>query len=95
MAISKHDVKIIATLAHLEVHEPALTHYAQELSNIMEVIHELQKTDTDLTEPMSHPQDIELRLRADQITEPNQREELQAIAPQVVDGLYLVPKVLE
>jgi aspartyl-tRNA(Asn)/glutamyl-tRNA(Gln) amidotransferase subunit C len=36
-----------------------------------------------------------LRLREDQVTEPDQREEFQRVAPQVQAGLYLVPKVIE
>jgi aspartyl-tRNA(Asn)/glutamyl-tRNA(Gln) amidotransferase subunit C len=35
------------------------------------------------------------RLRADVVTEIDHREKYQAIAPEVEDGLYLVPKVLE
>jgi aspartyl-tRNA(Asn)/glutamyl-tRNA(Gln) amidotransferase subunit C len=34
-------------------------------------------------------------LRADAVTEINQREHFQLIAPQVEAGLYLVPKVIE
>jgi aspartyl-tRNA(Asn)/glutamyl-tRNA(Gln) amidotransferase subunit C len=35
------------------------------------------------------------RLREDRVTETNQRELFQSLAPQVEDGLYLVPKVIE
>ena len=45
--------------------------------------------------PMAHPLDQVQRLRADVVTETNQREQFQAIAPQVEAGLYLVPKVIE
>jgi len=36
-----------------------------------------------------------LRLRVDGVTEHDQHELFQSIAPQVEDGLYLVPKVIE
>ena len=55
----------------------------------------MQKVDTEGIEPMSHAQDVTLRLRDDVVTEPNQRELFQSIAPQVEGGLYLVPKVIE
>jgi aspartyl-tRNA(Asn)/glutamyl-tRNA(Gln) amidotransferase subunit C len=44
---------------------------------------------------MSHSQDVTQRLRDDVVTETNQRELFQSIAPAVEDGLYLVPKVIE
>ena len=95
MSVSRSDVQLIAALAHLEVDEEMLDAYAAELSNIMEMVGEMQEVDTDAIEPMPHPQDIELRLRSDDVTEPEQRDDLQEIAPQTSDGLYLVPKVLE
>ena len=94
MSISKFDIETIATLAQLEVNEDSMELYSNELSNIMEMIRSMQDIDTDAIEPMPHPQDIELRLRADEVTEIEQRDELQAIAPQTSNGLYLVPKVL-
>ena len=94
MSISKTDIETIATLAQLEVYEDSMELYSNELSNIMEMIRSMQDINTDAIEPMPHPQDIELRLRADEVTEIEQRDELQAIAPQTSDGLYLVPKVL-
>ncbi len=94
MSLSKTDVKTIASLAQLHFDDELLGDYTKELSKIMEMIRELQKVNTDAVEPMSHPQDIELRLRKDEVTEVEQREELLNIAPQTSDGFYLVPKVL-
>ncbi len=95
MSISKSDIQAIASLANLEVDESSLELYARELSEIMGMIREMQSIETDNIVPMPHPQDMELRLRADEITEEVQRDELQEIAPKTLDGLYLVPKVLE
>jgi len=44
---------------------------------------------------MSHALDVVQPLRPDAVTEPDQRAALQAGAPAVEDGLYLVPKVIE
>ncbi len=44
---------------------------------------------------MAHPLDMHQRLRPDVVTEPDRREAFQAIAPEVDNGLYLVPKVIE
>ena len=44
---------------------------------------------------MAHAQDVAQRLREDRVTETDQHALYQSIAPQVEDGLYLVPKVIE
>jgi aspartyl-tRNA(Asn)/glutamyl-tRNA(Gln) amidotransferase subunit C len=44
---------------------------------------------------MAHPLDMAQRLRADEVSEYDQREYFQAMAPRVEAGLYLVPKVIE
>jgi aspartyl-tRNA(Asn)/glutamyl-tRNA(Gln) amidotransferase subunit C len=44
---------------------------------------------------MTHAGDLSLRLRADQVTEPDRREDYQRVAPSVDHGLYLVPRVIE
>ncbi len=94
MSISKSDIHNIGQLAQLDVDDNSVGLYAKELSNIMEMIRSMQEIDTDEIEPMPHPQDIELRLRIDEVTEAEQRDELQKIAPLTSEGLYLVPKVL-
>ncbi len=66
-----------------------------QLSGIFELIAEMQAVDTSGIAPMSHAQELSQRLRQDVVTEPNQREAFQAIAPQVEGGLYLVPQVIE
>ena len=50
---------------------------------------------TEGVEPMSHAQDLILRLREDKVTESDQHELFQSVAPQAEAGLYLVPKVIE
>ena len=59
------------------------------------MIEEMQAVDVSGVEPMSHAQDVMLRLREDVVTEADQHELFQSIAPAVEQGLYLVPKVIE
>ena len=66
-----------------------------QLTGIFTLIAEMQAVNTSGIEPMSHAQDVSQRLRNDVVTEANQREAFQAIAPQVEGGLYLVPQVIE
>lgn len=95
MTFAQMDVKKVAALARLEVADEDVPTYERELASIFEMIQKIQDIDTSNIEPMSHPKDIELRLRPDQVTEPDQRAELQQIAPATENGLYLVPKVLD
>lgn len=95
MALDRTDVAKIAHLARLDVADAELDHYAAELSNILSLVEQMSAVDTTGVEPMAHPLHMGQRLRADAVTEMDQREIFQAIAPATEDGLYLVPKVIE
>ncbi len=95
MSLSIEDVKKVARLARLALTEhEAQTAHAQ-MTNIFGLIAEMQAVDTSGMAPMSHAQDVTQRLREDKVTEANQRELFQSLAPQVEAGLYLVPQVIE
>jgi len=95
MSLQKKDIEKIAHLARLAIDETQAEEYARSLSNILSLVESMGAVNTDHVQPMAHPQDMHQRLRADAVTEVDQRERFQAIAPQVEDGLYLVPKVIE
>jgi len=95
MALNRTDVAKIAHLARLDVADGDLDHYAAELSNILSLVEQMSAVSTTGVEPMAHPLHMAQRLRADAVTEMDQREVFQAIAPATEDGLYLVPKVIE
>jgi len=95
MSLTNADVQKIARLARLAMNEAEIAAARDQLSGIFDLISEMQAVDTKGVTPMSHAQDVSQRLREDKITETNQRELFQAIAPQVEAGLYLVPQVIE
>ena len=95
MALSLLDVTRIAQLARIEVSQAQAQQVLAQLQGVFALIEQLQSVDTRGVEPMSHAQDVSLRLREDHITESDNRERFQAIAPLVDAGLYLVPKVIE
>lgn len=66
-----------------------------DLGRIVAMIDEMQVIDTDGVAPLSHPLDMDQRLREDRVTETVDRERFQAVAPATRDGLYLVPRVVE
>ncbi len=95
MSLTLDDVKRIAHLARIEVDAKEAGQVLGQLSGIFALIGEMQAVDTEGVEPMSHAQDLMLRLREDAVTEADQRAAFQAVAPQVEAALYLVPKVIE
>ena len=95
MSLDNNTVQQIARLARLEIDEKDLEKYRTELSNILDLVAQMEACDTDKIEPMTHPFDATLRLREDKITEQNQRDKFQKIAPATEQGLYLVPKVID
>ena len=95
MSLSTSDVEKVARLARLAMTPAEIETARSQLSGIFGLIEEMQAVDTKGIEPMSHAQDLTQRLREDKVTETNQREAFQAIAPQVEGGLYLVPQVIE
>jgi len=95
MTLSVSDVKRIADLAYIEIDENEAKETLTHLSGIFNLIESMQAVDTSAVEPMSHAQSVVQRLREDKVTETDQRELYQSIAPQVEAGLYLVPQVIE
>ena len=95
MSLTEADVKRMAHLARIEIEEQEVAPMLAQLSNIMGLVEQMQAVNTDGVAPMAHAQDLSLRLREDRVTEHDQHEAFQAVAPQVEAGLYLVPKVIE
>ncbi len=95
MSLHREDVEKIAHLARISLSEQDIPLYTRNLSNILALVEQMNRVDTTGITPMAHPLDATARLRPDVVTETNQREWFQQIAPQVEAGLYLVPKVIE
>ncbi len=95
MSLTIEQVQQVAQLARLAMQPEQATHYARQLSNIFDLVGQLDQANTDGVAPMAHPLDMHQRLRPDAVTQANERETFQSIAPMVENGLYLVPKVIE
>ncbi len=95
MSLDRSDVEQIAHLARLQIDAADIDSYSDSLNSILNLVDQMQATNTEGVEPLAHPLDAVQRLRADDVTETNQREALQAVAPATEDGLFLVPKVIE
>ena len=95
MIVDEEVVTSIAELAQLEILPEHMQAYVESLSNILNLVEQMGAVDTDGVEPMAHPLDGVQRLRADIVSESDQRSKYHEIAPETSDGLYLVPRVGE
>ena len=95
MNIERHEIEKLATLSRIAINEETINQVSQRLSSVLELVDQLQAVDTSGVDAMSHPLQANQRLREDEVSEINQREALQAIAPDTEEGLFLVPKVIE
>ncbi len=95
MTLKRSEVEKIAHLARLQVSDDELDAVAGDLSNILDLVAQMEGADTEGVTPMAHPLDMAQRLRPDEVTESDQRDKFQAIAPATENGLYLVPKVID
>jgi aspartyl-tRNA(Asn)/glutamyl-tRNA(Gln) amidotransferase subunit C len=107
MPLSPDEARRVATLARIELDHTETTELLAQLNGILVLVGELQAADTGGVEPMAHPvahpappgdapgAGAALRLREDRVTETDRRTLYQSVSPQVDQGLYLVPKVIE
>ncbi len=95
MSMQKAEIEKIAHLARLSISDADISAYSANLSNILLLVEQMNGVDTQGVNPMAHPLDAAQRLRADEVSEVDQRDLFQTIAPAVDHGLYLVPKVIE
>jgi aspartyl-tRNA(Asn)/glutamyl-tRNA(Gln) amidotransferase subunit C len=93
--LSLEQIARIADLARLELSGAEAAEMQRQLNDILAMVDEMAAVDTAGVTPMSHPQEVTQRLREDRVTETDERESFQSIAPAVEDGLYLVPQVIE
>lgn len=95
MAIDFDDVHDIAHLARLAIEESKIPEYTENLTRVLDLVDQMAVFDTTETEPLAHPLDAFQRLRADSVTELDQRDMLLKNAPLTEKGYFLVPKVIE
>ena len=99
MSLTSTDISRIANLARLALGPDESARMLTQINGFFDIVEKMRAVDTTGIEPLAHPvavmQDITLRLRADVVSEPNNREANQRTAPAVENGLFLVPKVIE
>ncbi len=95
LIVEKSEIDNVATLARLRVSPAEADEVTARIGEILAMIDQMQAVDTTGVEPLAHPLDAVQRLRADEVTETDRRDELLALAPSNRNGLFVVPKVIE
>jgi aspartyl-tRNA(Asn)/glutamyl-tRNA(Gln) amidotransferase subunit C len=95
MSIKKSEIAYISSLSKLKMEDIEIDKFTRQISDILEMIQQLEKINTDDIEPMAHPLNMNQRLRMDVVTEENQRDLYQENAVESEQGFYKVPKVID
>ena len=89
------DVHKVAMLARIRLTDDEAAELGPQLESILGYVEKLQQADTEGVAETAHPHDAAMPLRADVVTNGDRRDALQAPAPKIESGLYVVPKVIE
>ena len=94
MSTTHVPIERLAELARIALSEDERVRFGAELDRVVELMAELRRAEVDGVEPLAHPFDAALRLRADEVTESDRSEAFLAQAPESQGGYFLVPRVL-
>ena len=95
MSINKDEIKYLSLLSRMDIDKNEIKDIEEKLTKIIDFVDQLQTISTDNIEPMAHPLNQSQRLRMDEVTETNDRENIQKNSQQIEKGMYLVPKVID
>jgi len=95
LSVNKDEIKYLSLLSRMDIDKNEIKDIEEKLTKIIDFVDQLQTISTDNIEPMAHPLNQSQRLRIDEVTETNDRENIQKNAQQIEKGMYLVPKVID
>lgn len=89
------ELERLASLVKLRLQPALRARLERDFSDILSMIEMMQDADTAGVEPLAHPLDLSQRWRKDQVRQDLGRAELQCGAPEIRDGFYIVPRVVD
>jgi len=95
MSVDTAVVRRIAHLARIAVAEEELEHLKGELNAILNWVEQLGEVDVAGVEPMTSVTPMQMKMRADAVTDGGIAEDIVKNAPASEDNFFLVPKVVE
>ena len=95
MSVDAKTVRRIAHLARIAVSEAEVPHLQGELNAMLAFVEQLSEVDVDGVEPMTSVTPMEMKKRADVVTDGGIADDIVRNAPAAEDHFFLVPKVVE
>ncbi len=95
MVITPEKTKQLAQLARLALFGDEAAEFAEQLSGILTYTQQIQSLDTEGTEPMIYPRATKTIMRDDVVVPSLSQEQALANAPQMQDGMFRVPRIIE
>jgi len=95
MSIDKDTVKHISKLARISLDEKKVNNLSKDLTSIMKFIENLNKLNTDKTNPLTSIINASLRSRKDEIKDGKIRDQILKNSPEKNEEFFVVPKVIE
>jgi aspartyl-tRNA(Asn)/glutamyl-tRNA(Gln) amidotransferase subunit C len=95
MSVDADTVRRIAHLARIKVAEHEIEHLRSELNSILAFVEQLSEVDVTGVEPMTSVIPMEMKKRADVVTDGRDPEAVLSNAPAREGNFFVVPKVVE
>ena len=95
MSLDRAAVDHVARLARLDLSDAERQRMQAELSQILEHADKIQELDLDKVEPTAHALPLRNVMRADEVRPSLSQERALANAPEVEDGRFKVPRIIE
>ena len=95
MSIDKDTVKHISKLARISLDEKKVDSLSKDLTSIMKFIENLNKLNTDKTNPLTSIINASLKSRIDEVKDGKIRDQILKNSPEKNEEFFVVPKVVE
>ena len=95
MSVDTATVKRVARLARIAVSDEDAERMTDELNAILGFVEQLDEVDVSGVEPMTSVIPMEMKKRADAVTDGGKADDIVANAPATEENFFLVPKVVE
>ena len=95
MSIDKDTVKHISKLARISVDEKKADSLSKDLTSIMRFIENLNKLNTDKTNPLTSIINASLKSRKDEVKDGKIRDQILKNSPEKNEDFFVVPRVVE
>lgn len=95
MSVDLDTVKRVARLSRIAVSEQEVAVMADKINSILGFVEQLNEVDVTGVEPMTSVLPMDMRKRADEVSDGNKADDVVANAPATDENFFLVPKVVE